>query len=134
MLFVFPVSFSVVPKWVFFLTQMEGVKGYAFWVCSTLLDKNIRDTELYRYNIVQMNAISAAQVALSKYTGTPFISGLLLTTGPKVSRVKLIMCRYFLQSERIQSDPDAFIMLGYLNEHLQLKRQALQAYQRYKSH
>lgn len=34
-------------------------------------------------------------------------------------------------SERIQSDPDAFIMLGYLNEHLQLKRQALQAYQRY---
>lgn len=34
-------------------------------------------------------------------------------------------------SERIQSDSDAFIMLGYLNEHLQLKRQALQAYQRY---
>ncbi|XP_071338724.1 superkiller complex protein 3 [Trachinotus anak] len=81
-------------------THMEGVKGYAFWVCSTLLDKSNRDSELYRYNIVQMNAISAAQVALSKYT------------------------------ERIQSDPEAFIMLGYLNEHLQLKRQALQAYQR----
>uniref|UniRef100_A0A4W6G7G6 SKI3 subunit of superkiller complex n=1 Tax=Lates calcarifer TaxID=8187 RepID=A0A4W6G7G6_LATCA len=81
-------------------THMEGVKGYAYWVCSTLLDKSNRDTELYRYNIVQMNAISAAQVALSKYT------------------------------ERIQSDPEAFIMLGYLNEHLQLKRQALQAYQR----
>ncbi|XP_037536593.1 tetratricopeptide repeat protein 37 [Nematolebias whitei] len=81
-------------------THMEGVKGYAFWVCSTLLDKSNRDTELYRYNIVQMNAISAAQVALSKYT------------------------------ERIQTDPDAFIMLGYLNEHLQLKTQALQAYQR----
>ncbi|KAG8012128.1 Tetratricopeptide repeat protein 37, partial [Nibea albiflora] len=81
-------------------THMEGVKGYAFWVCSTLLDKSNRDSELYRYNIVQMNAISAAQVALSKYT------------------------------ERIQSDADAFIMLGYLNEHLQLKRQALQAYQR----
>uniref|UniRef100_A0A673CHJ3 Tetratricopeptide repeat domain 37 n=1 Tax=Sphaeramia orbicularis TaxID=375764 RepID=A0A673CHJ3_9TELE len=81
-------------------THMEGVKGYAYWVCSTLLDKSNRDSELYRYNIVQMNAISAAQVALSKYT------------------------------ERIQSDPDAFIMLGYLNEHLQLKRQALQAYQR----
>uniref|UniRef100_A0A8C9Y6E9 SKI3 subunit of superkiller complex n=1 Tax=Sander lucioperca TaxID=283035 RepID=A0A8C9Y6E9_SANLU len=77
-------------------THMEGVKGYAFWVCSTLLDKSNRDSELYRYNIVQMNAISAAQVALSKYT------------------------------ERIQSDPDAFIMLGYMNEHLQLKRQALQ--------
>uniref|UniRef100_A0A7N8XEI4 SKI3 subunit of superkiller complex n=1 Tax=Mastacembelus armatus TaxID=205130 RepID=A0A7N8XEI4_9TELE len=81
-------------------THMEGVKGYAYWVCSTLLDKSNRDSELYRYNIVQMNAISAAQVALSKYT------------------------------ERIQSDPDAFVMLGYLNEHLQLKRQALQAYQR----
>uniref|UniRef100_A0A3Q3MVM9 SKI3 subunit of superkiller complex n=1 Tax=Labrus bergylta TaxID=56723 RepID=A0A3Q3MVM9_9LABR len=81
-------------------THIEGVKGYAFWVCSTLLDKNNRDSELYRYNIVQMNAISAAQVALSKYT------------------------------ERIQSDPDAFIMLGFLNEHLQLKRQALHAYQR----
>lgn len=48
---------------------MEGVKGYAYWVCSTLLDKNNRDSELYRYNIVQMNAISAAQVALTKYTG-----------------------------------------------------------------
>lgn len=81
-------------------THMEGVKGYAYWVCSTLLDKSNRNTELYRYNIVQMNAVSAAQVALSKYT------------------------------ERIQSDPVAFIMLGYLNEHLQLKRQALQAYQR----
>nr|XP_019949487.1 PREDICTED: tetratricopeptide repeat protein 37 [Paralichthys olivaceus] len=81
-------------------THVEGVKGYAYWVCSTLLDKSNRDSELYRYNIVQMNAISAAQVVLCKYT------------------------------ERIQSDPEAFIMLGYLNEHLQLKRQALQAYQR----
>ncbi|XP_015228816.1 PREDICTED: tetratricopeptide repeat protein 37 [Cyprinodon variegatus] len=81
-------------------THMEGVKGYAYWVCSTLLDKTNRDSELYRYNIVQMNAVSAAHVALCKYT------------------------------ERIQSDPDAFIMLGYLNEHLQLKRQALQAYRR----
>ncbi|KAI9527787.1 hypothetical protein NQZ68_027877 [Dissostichus eleginoides] len=81
-------------------THMEGVKGYAYWVCSTLLDKSNRDSTLYRYNIVQMNAVSAAQVALSKYT------------------------------ERIQSDPDAFIMLGYLNEHLQLKRQAVQAYKR----
>uniref|UniRef100_A0A8C5AJX7 SKI3 subunit of superkiller complex n=1 Tax=Gadus morhua TaxID=8049 RepID=A0A8C5AJX7_GADMO len=81
-------------------THTEGVKGYAFWVCSTLLDKSNRDSELYRYNIVQMNAVSAAQTALSKYT------------------------------ERIQTDPDALIMLGFLNEHLQLKTQALQAYQR----
>lgn len=49
---------------------MEGVKGYAYWVCSTLLDKSNRDSDLYCYNIVQMNAISAAQVALTKYTGT----------------------------------------------------------------
>ncbi|KAK0142986.1 Tetratricopeptide repeat protein 37 [Merluccius polli] len=81
-------------------THTEGVKGYAYWVCSTLLDKSNRDSELYRYNIVQMNAVSAAQVALSKYTA------------------------------RIQTDPDALIMLGFLNEHLQLKTQALQAYQR----
>ncbi|XP_011614358.2 tetratricopeptide repeat protein 37 isoform X1 [Takifugu rubripes] len=81
-------------------THMEGVKGYAYWVCSTLLDKSNRDSELYRYNIVQMNAVSAAQVALTKYT------------------------------ERIQCDPAAFIMLGYLNEHLHLKRQALHGYQR----
>ncbi|XP_061842584.1 tetratricopeptide repeat protein 37 [Nerophis lumbriciformis] len=81
-------------------THTEGVKGYAYWVCSTLLDKSNRDSELYRYNIVQMNAISAAQVALSKYT------------------------------ERFQSDADAFIMLGFMTEHLQLKRQAVQAYQR----
>lgn len=56
---------------------MEGVKGYAYWVCSTLLDKSNRDSELYRYNIVQMNAISAAQVALSKYTGTAYICELM---------------------------------------------------------
>lgn len=53
---------------------MEGVKGYAYWVCSTLLDKSNRDSDLYRYNIVQMNAISAAHVALCKYTGTVFIN------------------------------------------------------------
>uniref|UniRef100_A0A3Q2QUL0 SKI3 subunit of superkiller complex n=1 Tax=Fundulus heteroclitus TaxID=8078 RepID=A0A3Q2QUL0_FUNHE len=55
-------------------THMEGVKGYAYWVCCTLLDKSNRDSELYRYNIVQMNATSAAHVALCKYTGTLFIN------------------------------------------------------------
>uniref|UniRef100_A0A8B9JV81 Tetratricopeptide repeat domain 37 n=1 Tax=Astyanax mexicanus TaxID=7994 RepID=A0A8B9JV81_ASTMX len=81
-------------------THTEGVKGYAHWVCSTLLDKSNRDSELYRYNIVQMNAVSSAQVALTKYT------------------------------ERIQTDADAFVMLGFLNEHLQLKKQATEAYKR----
>ncbi|KAG2466535.1 TTC37 protein, partial [Polypterus senegalus] len=79
--------------------QTEGVKGYAHWVCSTLLDKSNRNSELYLYNIVQMNAISSAQVALTKYT------------------------------ERIQIDAAAFTMLGYLNEHLNLKQQAVKAYQ-----
>ncbi|XP_028851542.1 tetratricopeptide repeat protein 37 isoform X2 [Denticeps clupeoides] len=81
-------------------THTEGVKGYAYWVCSTLLDKSNRDSELYRYNIVQMNAVSAAQEALCKYT------------------------------ERVQTDADAFIMLGYLNEQLHLKKQAAASYQR----
>lgn len=72
--FAYQTQFSIAFQSVFtysdiFLRQMEGVKGYAYWVCSTLLDKSNRDSELYRYNIVQMNAISAAQVALSKYTG-----------------------------------------------------------------
>uniref|UniRef100_A0A8B9SEG0 Tetratricopeptide repeat domain 37 n=1 Tax=Apteryx owenii TaxID=8824 RepID=A0A8B9SEG0_APTOW len=78
----------------------EGAKGYAHWVCSTLQDKTNRNTELYLYNIVQMNAIPAAQVVLSKYT------------------------------ERIPDDASAFTMLGYLNEYLHLKRQATDAYQR----
>uniref|UniRef100_A0A8C5SH60 SKI3 subunit of superkiller complex n=1 Tax=Laticauda laticaudata TaxID=8630 RepID=A0A8C5SH60_LATLA len=70
----------------------EGAKGYAYWVCSTLQDKTNRNTELYKYNILQMNAIPTAQVALTKYT------------------------------ERIQNDACAFTMLGYLNEYLQLKK------------
>ncbi|XP_051875382.1 tetratricopeptide repeat protein 37 [Pristis pectinata] len=78
----------------------EGAKGYAHWVCTTLQDKSNRNSELYKYNIVQMNAISAAQVVMSKYT------------------------------ERIQTDPIAFTMLGYLSEYLNLKKQAAEAYRR----
>uniref|UniRef100_A0A8C5SKG4 SKI3 subunit of superkiller complex n=1 Tax=Laticauda laticaudata TaxID=8630 RepID=A0A8C5SKG4_LATLA len=72
--------------------HVKGAKGYAYWVCSTLQDKTNRNTELYKYNILQMNAIPTAQVALTKYT------------------------------ERIQNDACAFTMLGYLNEYLQLKK------------
>uniref|UniRef100_A0A8C6RPJ8 SKI3 subunit of superkiller complex n=1 Tax=Nannospalax galili TaxID=1026970 RepID=A0A8C6RPJ8_NANGA len=78
----------------------EGAIGYAYWVCTTLQDKSNRETELYQYNILQMNAIPAAQVVLCKYV------------------------------ERIQNYAPAFTMLGYLNEHLQLKREAADAYQR----
>ncbi|NXL93266.1 TTC37 protein, partial [Alectura lathami] len=78
----------------------EGAKGYAHWVCSTLQDKSNRNTEHYLYNIVQMNAIPAAQVVMSKYT------------------------------ERNPDDASAFTMLGYLNDYLDLKRQAKDAYER----
>ncbi|KFP86291.1 Tetratricopeptide repeat protein 37, partial [Acanthisitta chloris] len=78
----------------------EGAKGYAHWVCSTLQDKANRNTKLYLYNIVQMNAIPAAQVALSK-------------------------CR-----ERNPDDASVFTMLGYLNEYLHLNQQAADAYGR----
>ncbi|KFP87318.1 Tetratricopeptide repeat protein 37, partial [Apaloderma vittatum] len=78
----------------------EGAKGYGHWVCSTLQDKSNRNTEQYLYNIVEMNAIPAAQVVLSKYT------------------------------ERNPDDASAFTMLGYLNEYLHLERQARDAYER----
>lgn len=52
--------------------ETEGAKGYAHWVCSTLQDETNRNTELYQYNIIQMNAIPAAQVVLSKYIGRWF--------------------------------------------------------------
>lgn len=78
----------------------EGAIGYAYWVCTTLQDKSNRETELYQYNILQMNAVPAAQCVLCKYVG------------------------------RIQNYAPAFSMLGYLNEHLQLKREAAEAYQR----
>ncbi|KAI6058512.1 Tetratricopeptide repeat protein 37 [Aix galericulata] len=77
----------------------EGAKGYAHWVCSTLQDKSNRNTEVYQYNIVQMNAIPAAQVVMTKYT------------------------------ERNPDDASAFTMLGYLNECMDLKRQAKDAYE-----
>ncbi|ERE82792.1 tetratricopeptide repeat protein 37, partial [Cricetulus griseus] len=78
----------------------EGAIGYAYWVCTTLQDKSNRETELYKYNILQMNAVPAAQGVLCKYV------------------------------ERIQNYAPAFTMLGYLNEHLQLRREAAEAYQR----
>uniref|UniRef100_A0A493TI74 SKI3 subunit of superkiller complex n=1 Tax=Anas platyrhynchos platyrhynchos TaxID=8840 RepID=A0A493TI74_ANAPP len=77
----------------------EGAKGYAHWVCSTLQDKSNRNTEVYQYNIVQMNAIPAAQVVMTKYT------------------------------ERNPDDASAFTMLGYLSEYMDLKRQAKDAYE-----
>lgn len=33
--------------------------------------------------------------------------------------------------ERIQTDAEAFVMLGFLNEHMQLKKQAAGAYKRW---
>ncbi|XP_054254342.1 SKI3 subunit of superkiller complex protein isoform X3 [Indicator indicator] len=78
----------------------EGAKGYGHWVCSTLQDKSNRNTEVYQYNIVEMNAIPTAQVVLTKYT------------------------------ERNPDDASAFTMLGYLDDYLHLKKQAAEAYGR----
>lgn len=90
---------------------MEGVKGYAYWVCSTLLDKSNRDTELYRYNIVQMNAISAAQVALTKYTGTRcFCTGVSAQPVPQrpfsqMSELLLLLAHFFFLCIPFRKDP-----------------------------
>ncbi|NWR58481.1 TTC37 protein, partial [Bucorvus abyssinicus] len=78
----------------------EGAKGYAHWVCSTLQDESNRNTEVYLFNIVEMNGIPAAHVVLTKYV------------------------------ERNPDDASAFTMLGYLSDHLHLKRQAADAYER----
>lgn len=56
--------------------KTEGAIGYAYWVCTTLQDKSNRETELYRYNILQMNAVPAAQGVLCKYVGKiPIVCG-----------------------------------------------------------
>ncbi|MEJ1275507.1 tetratricopeptide repeat domain 37 [Cricetulus griseus] len=51
----------------------EGAIGYAYWVCTTLQDKSNRETELYKYNILQMNAVPAAQGVLCKYVDDPAV-------------------------------------------------------------
>jgi superkiller protein 3 len=61
--------------------KTEGAIGYAYWVCTTLQDKSNRETELYQYNILQMNAIPAAQVVLCKYVGkVPVYNGKIRLT------------------------------------------------------
>ncbi|XP_013777093.1 tetratricopeptide repeat protein 37-like [Limulus polyphemus] len=46
----------------------EGLLGYAHWVCTSLQDLGNRNTNFYKYNIVQMRAISTAVDALTKFT------------------------------------------------------------------
>ncbi|XP_013407175.1 tetratricopeptide repeat protein 37 isoform X1 [Lingula anatina] len=48
--------------------HLEGSIGYANWVCRTLEDKSNRDSEVFKFSIVQMDAIPAACDALAKYT------------------------------------------------------------------
>ena len=49
---------------------MESSIGYAQWVCHTLVDTKLdKKSDLYRFNIVQMNALPAAMVAIGKYAG-----------------------------------------------------------------
>ncbi|KAI8480965.1 Tetratricopeptide repeat protein 37 [Branchiostoma belcheri] len=68
-------------------THLEGGIGYANWVCNTLQDTLNRNSDVYKYNIVQMGAVMAASLALSKYT------------------------------DRVHSNPTAYNMLGLLLEH-----------------
>ncbi|CAM9116435.1 unnamed protein product [Lampetra planeri] len=79
--------------------QTEGVKGYAYWVCSTLLDKSNRNTELYRYNIVQMNAVlcrsayeRALTVASSESEQAYILTALSLLQHQQVSESLLCLC------------------------------------------
>ncbi|XP_033634939.1 tetratricopeptide repeat protein 37-like [Asterias rubens] len=82
-------------------THSEGAVGYAHWVCETLLDSSLDMTsQLYRYNIVQMNAVSLATVGLDKVT------------------------------DRIQTDACAHTMHGLLLERQGLHKSACKAFAR----
>lgn len=52
-----------------YILQPEGAVGYAHWVCKTLLDRSIRNTEFFRYSIQHLAAVPAASDAMAKYTG-----------------------------------------------------------------
>uniref|UniRef100_A0A8C4QPZ4 Tetratricopeptide repeat domain 37 n=1 Tax=Eptatretus burgeri TaxID=7764 RepID=A0A8C4QPZ4_EPTBU len=80
--------------------HIEGAKGYAHWVCTMLQDKSNRSSELYRFNIVRMNAVVAAHLAISGCT------------------------------VRLPDEPVSLTMLGYLSEHMSLNHQAAKAYGR----
>ncbi|XP_035667182.1 tetratricopeptide repeat protein 37-like isoform X1 [Branchiostoma floridae] len=79
-------------------THLEGGIGYANWVCATLQDTTNRNSDVYKYNIVQMGAVLAASLALSKYT------------------------------DRVHSNPTAYNMLGLLLEHQGLLQGAERAF------
>ncbi|XP_066273178.1 tetratricopeptide repeat protein 37-like [Branchiostoma lanceolatum] len=79
-------------------THLEGGMGYANWVCATLQDTTNRSSDVYRYNIVQMGAVMAASLALSKYT------------------------------DRVHSNATAYNMLGILLEHQGLLQGAERAF------
>ncbi|XP_070543416.1 tetratricopeptide repeat protein 37-like [Ptychodera flava] len=50
-------------------THLEGSVGYASWVCNTIFSEKIdKKSELYKYNIVEMGAVTSAAVSIGKYT------------------------------------------------------------------
>nr|XP_006811551.1 PREDICTED: tetratricopeptide repeat protein 37-like [Saccoglossus kowalevskii] len=76
-------------------THLEGCLGYAHWVCNTIFDEKVDKTsEYYKYNIIQMRAVTAAVVAMAKYT------------------------------DRVHSDSTAYNMYGVLLEHTGLSQQS----------
>ncbi|XP_063956194.1 tetratricopeptide repeat protein 37-like [Lytechinus pictus] len=57
-------------------THIESGLGYADLVCSALLDPSLnKDSEVYRYNVIQMAAIPAAEAAIGKVADRLQISG-----------------------------------------------------------
>ncbi|XP_030832787.1 tetratricopeptide repeat protein 37 [Strongylocentrotus purpuratus] len=57
-------------------THVESGLGYADLVCSALLDPSLdKDSELYRYNVIQMGAVPAAAAAVGKVADRLQVSG-----------------------------------------------------------
>ncbi|PIK43922.1 putative tetratricopeptide repeat protein 37-like [Apostichopus japonicus] len=79
----------------------EGSIGYAHWVCKTLLDPNLdQDSSLYRYNILQMSAVTQALVVMEKH------------------------------NDRCHTNPSALMIHGLLLERQKLNRSAVNIYRR----
>ncbi|XP_023220257.1 tetratricopeptide repeat protein 37-like [Centruroides sculpturatus] len=79
----------------------EGLLGYGHWVCEALKEKINRNSQWYKENIIDMNAISVALDCMIKYT------------------------------ENNKNCPIAFNILGLLFERQGLFRESLNAFERY---
>ncbi|KAJ8029553.1 Tetratricopeptide repeat protein 37 [Holothuria leucospilota] len=82
-------------------THVEGSIGYAHWVCQTILDPQLdQKSQLYLYNILQMDAVSQAAVAMARY------------------------------NDRNRHNPCALMLYGLLLERQKLHKSAMEAFKR----